>query len=524
MSGAAAGAAPASPPAPPARADFAAWLAVAAGTIGAFMATLDISIVNSALPTIQGEIGASGTEGTWIATAYLVAEIIMIPLAGWLERLVGLRTFLMIMVSLFTAFSMMCGFSTTLPMMIVGRVGQGFTGGALIPTAMSIIATRLPPHQQPVGIAAFGFTAITGPVFGPVIGGWLAENVSWHYAFFLNLPVGVVLLCLLTFGLPAIRSQLHLLREADWFGIAGIVFFLGGLTVFLEEGEREQWFDSTLIVIMAGVSLTGFVSLMIGQAVAERPVLRLRLLLDRQFGAVIIMAIVVGMALYGTSFIIPQFLTAIAGYNALQSGGVVFLAGIPAALLMLCVPWLLRNIDVRVMVMGGLGLLAFSCWLETDLTAFSAGDSFTHSQLIRGLGQTMAMMFLNQAAVSSVPVEYARDAAGLFSTARNLGGSLALAGISVVQDERMWLHQRRLEEALPANSLTVQDYMNGQAMTLGGMPSAYRSLAGTIQTQALTLTYVDMFWILTVGVIATLPLALLLRPLPKRFKPAEMGH
>src|SRR3546814_15662489 len=156
------------------------------------MATLDISIVNSALPTIQGEIGASGTEGTWIATSYLVAEIIIIPLAAWLERLLGLRTLLLAAAFLFTGFSMLCGMASDLTTMVIGRVGQGFTGGALIPTAMTIIATRLPRSPQPIGNALFGVTALLGPVLGPLAGGWLTENLSWHYAFFLTLPVGIL--------------------------------------------------------------------------------------------------------------------------------------------------------------------------------------------------------------------------------------------------------------------------------------------------------------------------------------------
>ncbi|HET8613318.1 MAG TPA: MFS transporter, partial [Sphingomonas sp.] len=243
------------------RADAAAWLAVAAGTLGALMATLDISIVNSSLPTIQGEIGASGTEGTWIATSYLVAEIIIIPLSGWLERLLGLRTFLLIAASLFVSFSMLCGFSNTLPMMIVGRVGQGFTGGALIPTAMTIIATRLPRSQQPVGNAMFGATAVLGPVIGPVLGGWLTENVSWHYAFFINLPVGIALIALLLLALPHQKARLDLIGEADWLGILGLALGLGGLTVVLEEGEREQWFSSPLIQWLTAVMALGFILL-----------------------------------------------------------------------------------------------------------------------------------------------------------------------------------------------------------------------------------------------------------------------
>ena len=347
-------------PAAPERADAAAWLAVAAGTLGALMATLDISIVNSSLPTIQGEIGASGTEGTWVATAYLVAEIVIIPLSAWLTRMLGLRTFLLIAVVLFTGFSMICGISTNLTQMIIGRVGQGFTGGALIPTAQTIIAQRLPRSQQPVGIAAFGVTAIMGPVIGPVIGGWLTENVSWHYAFFLNLPIGALLVGLLLIGLPHQKAKLSEFAQADFLGIIGLALGLGGLTVMLEEGQRELWFASSLIRTVAAISAIGFISLFAGQFLARRPVIKLSLLLDRQFGSVALMGVVLGIVLYGTSYVIPQFLASIADYNSLQSGKVVMLSGIPSLMLMAIVPILLRRIDIRIAVGGGL-LIMGSC-------------------------------------------------------------------------------------------------------------------------------------------------------------------
>jgi DHA2 family multidrug resistance protein len=507
------------PPALPERADTAAWLAVAAGTLGAFMATLDISIVNSSLPTIQGEIGASGTEGTWIATAYLVAEIVIIPLSGWLERVLGLRTLLLVAATLFTMFSIVCGLSTTLPMMIVGRVGQGFTGGALIPTAMTIIATRLPRSQQPVGNALFGSTAILGPVIGPVIGGWLTENVSWHYAFFLNLPVGIMLVTLLLVALPHRKADFALVREADWLGIAGLALGLGGLTVVLEEGEREQWFASSTIIWLSVVSAIGFVLLFLGQALAKKPVIRLNLLLDRQFGSVVVMVTVVGMVIYGTSYTIPQFLSAISGYNSLQAGQIVLLSGIPSLLMMPFTPLMIRWIDIRLAVGVGLLMLAYSAWLETDLSSLSTGGAFVDSQLLRGVGTIFCMMFLNQAAIRSVPPEQAGDAAGLYNAARNLGGSLALAGIAVIQDQRTWLHSRRIEESLSANSVDVQDYMAGQTQTLGTPAAAIQSLGGSIQTQALTMTYIDLFWILAVGIVLVTPLVFFLRPLPKHAAP-----
>lgn len=514
---------PSSQPAPEPRADAAAWLAVAAGTLGALMATLDISIVNSSLPTIQGEIGASGTEGTWIATAYLVAEIVVIPLSGWLERLLGLRTLLLLAAILFTIFSIVCGLSTTLTMMIIGRIGQGFTGGVLIPTAMTIIATRLPRAQQPIGNALFGATALLGPVVGPVLGGWLTENLSWHYAFFINLPVGIGLIALLLLAIPHQRSNLRLIREADWLGILGLTLGLGGLTVVLEEGEREQWFSSATIIWLTVVTVIGFLLLGAGQFLARRPVIRLALLRDRQFSSVVIMVTVVGMVIYGTSYTIPQFLSTVAGYNSLQSGQVVMLSGIPVIAMMPFTPWLIKNVDIRLSVAFGLTILAMSAWMETSLTSVSDGSSFVDSQLLRGIGTVFCMMFLNQAAIRAVAPEQAGDAAGLYNAARNLGGSLALAGVAVVQDQRLWLHSRRMEESLSANSIDVQAYLAGQSSMLGSQNAGLRSIESMVQLQALTMTYSDLFWLLTMGIIFVMPLVLFLRPLPKN-APLASAH
>ncbi len=499
------------------KADLGAWLAVAAGTRGALMAPLGISIVNSALPTIQGEIGASGTEGTWVATAYLVAEIVIIPMAAWLERLLGLRTFLLIAAGLFTGFSVICGTATTLTAMIIGRVGQGFTGGAMIPTAQTIIATRLPCSQQPIGIAAFGVTAIMGPVIGPLIGGWLTENISWHYSFFINLPICALLVTLLLVGLPHQKSRLDLLGEADWMGIAGLALGLGGLTVLLEEGQREQWFSSGLIRLMALVSFVGFALLFAGQVTAKRPVIKLKLLLDRQFGAVALMGVVLGIVLYGTSYAIPQFLASIADYNALQSGKVVLLSGIPSLFMMAIVPILLKRIDIRIAVATGLIIMGGAALMDAHLTITSDGSDFTASQLLRGVGQILGMLFLSQAVVRAVPPQDAGDASGLFNAVRNLGGSLALAGISILQDTRLWFHSRRIEETLSANSVAVQDYLRG----MGG-PAGIPLIERQIQGQALVMTYNDIFWIMGVGTFVVLPLVLFLRPLPKDAAPAAM--
>lgn len=529
MSGAATldGAAVGAPPSATGKADITAWLGVAAGAIGSLMATLDISIVNASLPTIQGEIGASSSEGTWIATAYLVAEIIIIPLTGWLERVFGLRRFLMIATILFTIFSIICGLSTSLTMMILGRVGQGFTAGAMIPTALTIIATRLPPQQQPIGTALFGLTVIMGPVLGPLVGGWITENFSWHYAFFVNVPISIILMTLLYIGLPKGKMQLGELINADWLGVVGLVLGLGGITIVLEEGHREQWFDSALIWQLSAVTLLGFIMIGVGQFTARRPVIKLALLRNRAFAAVFALAFVLGSVMFGTAYVIPQFLAAVADYNALQAGKIVFLSGIPAMMMMPLFPILISRVDLRLIVGTGMFLLAMSCYLDITLTAQSRGDDFVVTQLMRGLGTVFCMMFLNQAAISSVSRDEAGDAAGLFNAARNLGGSIGLAALATLQDERWEFHRWTIHSSLSANSVQVQDWVNQQSMTYGGgsdgMAAALRSLDGMVMRDALVMAFNDDFLALTIGIVLVAPLVLFLRPLPKGYH-AKAAH
>jgi DHA2 family multidrug resistance protein len=488
------------------KADANAWLAVAAGTIGALMATLDISIVNSALPTIQGEIGASGAEGTWISTAYLVAEIVMIPLSGWLERIFGLRSFLLIATAAFTLFSMWCGISQDLPHMIVGRIGQGFFGGAMIPTAFTIVGTRLPPAQRPLGIALFGMTAVLGPVIGPVLGGWITETISWHYAFFMNLPIGIGLLCLAAIGLPGRKAKFEEFLSTDVPGIAGLVLGLGGLTVVLEEGQRERWFESPMICELSIVSVVGIGLLIMGQFVSKKPVIQLKILLTRAFGGVFVMSLLIGAALYGILYIIPQFLTAVSGYNAQQSGEIAAVSGIPTLILLAVFPILVRVIDVRVAVAAGFLLYAVSCFMDIHLSPITAGPQFVLSQILRGIAQFFAMLFLNQAATNAVAQDLVEDASGLFNAARNLGGSFGLALVATLQDQRQTFHEARIVESLPANSIAVQT----AAHTLG-----LARLNQDIVSQATVMTYSDLYWVFGVGLLVLMPLVLLLKPLPK---------
>ncbi|AMU09672.1 MULTISPECIES: MDR family MFS transporter [Burkholderia] len=524
---------PATMPAPPheGRASVTDWIAVAAGALGALMATLDISITNSALPQIQGEIGATGTEGTWISTGYLMSEIVMIPLAAWLTRVFGLRNFLLTNSALFIAFSMMCGWSHSLPMMIAGRIGQGFTGGALIPTAQTIIRTRLPLSQLPVGMTLFGLIVLLGPLFGPVLGGWLAENVNWSWCFFLNLPVCLLLMALLVFGLPSDRPHWSAFFNADWLGIFGLAIGLSSLTVVLEEGQRERWFESQMIVTLSIVSFVGMVLIALSQRFAKRPIMRLSLMRNPRYASVIVIVSAVGAGLYGVSYLLPQFLAIVAGYNAEQAGAIMLLSGLPAFLVMPILPRLLGKVDFRLLVITGLLLFCLSCMLDISLTAQSVGHDFVWSQLIRGLAQMLAMMPLNQASMAAVAREDSGDAAGLYNMARNLGGSIGLAIIGTVIDRRTTFHTAALRESVSANSLIGQDRLSAYTANwfahTGDLAysnlRALGQLAQQIQIQAIVMTYSETFYLLGLALLACVPLALLLRT-PRGPQPMSSGH
>jgi len=489
-------------------ADATAWIAVAAGTIGAFMATLDTSIVNTALPKIQGEIGASQTEGTWISTAYLVAEIVMIPLAGWLEKVLSLRILLLFSVTVFTASSIFCGLSENLIEMIIGRVGQGFSGGALIPTALSIVATRLPPDKQPVGTALFGVTAVMGPVAGPILGGYLAENFSWHYCFFINLPVGIGLFALLIIGVKQEPMHLERLREADVLGILGLALGLGALTVVLEEGQRDNWFESEVIRNLAVLSFIGFIFLFAGQFLAKRPVIALKILRMPAFAGVFVMSLVVGAALYGTLYLIPQYLSDVSDYNSYEAGLYTAISGGPTMALMVVFPLLLRTVGLRYLVGVGLVIYGLSCLSDAYFSADAAGPEFIPGQLLRGVGMFLTLIMLNQAAASAVSKQYASDASGLFNAARNLGGSFGLAAIATLQERRDNFHHERIVEALDMVQLRAT------------MPNtSLAQLNQMITQQATVMTYNDMFFLYAIALFVTVPLVFFLDAKPRKGGP-----
>lgn len=343
------------------------WIGVLASMLGAFMAVLDIQITNASLQEIQASLGASLDEGSWISTSYLVAEIIVIPLSGWLSRVFTLRRYLLVNTAFFIFFSICCASAWDLNSMILFRALQGFTGGVLIPSAMTVVLTSLPPSKQVVGLAAFGITAVFAPSIDPTLGGWLTENFSWHYSFYINIFPGALMLAGVWYGIYQQKPQYESLKQGDWFGIASMVIGLGSLQIVLEEGNRKDWFGSQLIVrlsILAVIFLALFFAI---ELTRKQPFINLRLIKNRNFALASIVNVSLGVGLYSSIYILPLYLAQIQRYNALQIGQVLIWAGVPQLFIIPFIP-IMQLIDVRFMVALGVALFSVSAFMNARLT------------------------------------------------------------------------------------------------------------------------------------------------------------
>jgi len=498
-----------------------AWIAVVAGTVGAAMVTLDTSIVISSLPQIQGEIGATISEGTWIMTGYLAAEIVVIPMSAWLTRLLGLRTLLTAAVTLFVGFSLLCALSTNLTEMIIFRVGQGLTGAALIPSAQTIILTVLPRSKQLKGFALFTTGAMITPSLGPVIGGWITDHLGWPFLFLLNVPIGMALVAMLFVALDHAPVRPAELRSADWVGLAMLTIGLGCLTIVLEEGQREAWFDSALITRLSTLSALAFAILIAVELRHRNPVVRLSLLADRSFSASLLISFIFGGILYFGVFIAPAFLGTIAHYTSQQIGFALLALNGAQMLITPFTPAIQARVGPRAMIAFGLFLLGVGCLLNVDLTADTVADQLFWPQVVRGFGLSLVFMPLTQVATAGIAPVNAADASGLFNMVRNLGGSVGLAATAAIIDRRSVFHFQMISEQVTGNSRLLQDRMQSMGSQMGalgpdlmrGQAQALAAIRGSIAEQGLVMAYSDALWLFGVALFLCIGTVLLLRRL-----------
>jgi MFS transporter, DHA2 family, multidrug resistance protein len=499
------------------------WIAIFGAILGAFMAVLDIQITNASLKYIQGGLAASLDEGTWISTAYLIAEIITIPLSPWFNEIFSTKRYLIANCALFLLFSMLCGLSTSLPEMIIFRAGQGFTGGVFIPTAMTIVLHCLPKSKQPIGLALFGVTATFAPAIGPTLGGWLTDTFSWRWIFYINLLPGLVMMWAVWYGLEAEPMELDRLRRGDWIGIVCMGIGLGSLITVLEEGERKEWFGNPMIqhlAILAAIFIPAFIFIELWH---KEPFINLRLFLRRGFANVSFMGFVLGLSLYGSIYILPVYLAQIQGYDAMQIGEVVMWMGLPQLAIFPLVPFVMRRVDPRLMVAFGMLMFAVSCFMNSFLTHDWGIQQFRWSQLVRAAGQPFMITPLSALSAGSLPDHEQANGSAIFNIMRNLGGSVGIAMLSFFLTEREHYHFSIIGNHLTLSSLKLAQRIDELANLLSpkaaavalARSQAIAEIANMVRTEAYVMAYSDCFFIIGIALIIA-ALALFLVPKPRR--------
>ncbi|MGY5779659.1 MDR family MFS transporter [Rhizobium sp. LEGMi135b] len=508
------------PVARPAMSPLRMWTAVVGSTLGAFMAVLNIQIVNASLADIQGAIGAGTDDGGWISTSYLIAEIVVIPLSAWLARVFSVRIYLLTNAILFLIFSVACAFAANLQQMIILRAIQGFSGGVLIPMAFTIIITLLPKPKQPIGLALFALSATFAPAIGPTIGGYLTENWGWEYIFYVNLVPGILMVGMLWASLDRAPMNLSLLAKGDWPGIITMAVGLAALQTVLEEGNKDDWFGSPFIVrlsVIAAVSLTLF---LIIELRAAHPLLNLRLLVRRNFGFGIVANFLLGIALYGSVFILPIYLTRIQGYNSEQIGMVLAWTGIPQLILIPLVPRLMKRFDARLLIVVGFALFAASNFMNVHMTGNYASDQLFWPNIVRAVGQALAFTPLTAIATAGIEQENAGSASALFNMMRNLGGAVGIAALQTFLTKREQFHSNILinsvsvfEEATRARIASLTNYFMNHGVSDPALAThkAVVAIASDVRTQANIMAFSDTFYLLGVALIIALVASLLLK-------------
>jgi DHA2 family multidrug resistance protein len=503
-------------------------------TLATFMEVLDTSIANVALPHIAGSLSAGQDESTWVLTSYLVSNAIILPISAWMSDRVGRKRFYMACVFLFTLSSMLCGLATSLPMLIFFRILQGAGGGGLGPSEQAILADTFAPEQRGMGFAMYGMAVVLAPAVGPTLGGWLTDNYSWHWIFFINVPIGVISLVLsarMVEDPPWIGDARERAKHSpvDYMGLSLIAVGLGALQIVLDKGQREDWFSSHFIQIFTVVCVVALVGFIVWELREENPVLNLRLLKRRNFMVSNILMFTLGAVLYGTTLLIPQFLQEVMGYTAQLSGEALSPGGLVVMAMMPLVGFLVSRVDPRKLIIFGFVALAAAMF---HMSSLYDGIDFKTAMMYRNF-QSIGLAFLfvpiNTICYAGVRQEENNQVSSMINLMRNLGGSFGISFVSTMLARRAQMHQMVLASHT-GNSESMRRSLNSMTNMFsthfgagpGATLRAYDNIYGMMQQQAAVLSYIDTITIMGIVTIAVLPLVFLTR----RPKPGEvqMGH
>ena len=504
------------------------WFGVLAMVFGLFMAIMDVQIVTSSLTQIQGGLSASIDEISWVQTAYLIADVVMVPLSGTLSRLLSTRVLFVTAALGFTGASALCASATSLGQMIVFRAMQGFSGGAMMPLVFPVIYTKFRMPQLATVMVLISLILNLSSTLGPTIGGYLTDTFSWHWLFLVNIVPGIAVAVTVWLLIDIDKPELSLLRHFDVTGLVLMALFLGCLQYALQEGPRWDWFSDNTILMAVVVSsiASGFFFWRV--LTYHQPIVDLRVFTNRNFTLGSFYTFVVGTGMYGTTYLVPLFLAQVRGFSSLQIGETVVVTGLAQLAMSPISPLLARKMDLRLMLGIGIGLFAVAMYLTAQLTNQAGFVELFVPQVVRGIALMMCYIPANIIALSSVPQEKLKNSAGLYNLTRDLGGAIALATIGTVMNNRLHFHWNRLIEAINPARPAVQHYLDVQAGRLDPLipgdtgRAAIKLLANLVQREALVLTYNDAIMLLGSLFVA----ALFLMPLVRRphATPVSPGH
>jgi MFS transporter, DHA2 family, multidrug resistance protein len=483
---------------------------------GMFMAILDIQIVSASLAEIQAGLAASADEISWVQTAYLIAEVIMIPLSGYLSRALSTRVFFTISAIGFTLTSVMCAMSSSISEMIVWRAAQGFIGGGMIPGVFAAAFTIFPPEKRPIVSPVIGLVATLAPTIGPTIGGYLSSAFSWHWLFLINvipgIGVSIAAWTLIDFDKPD-RS---LLKAFDWIGLIALACLLGSLEYVLEEGPGKEWYADRSIVVLTMLMVAGGVAFFSRALTRANPLVDLGAFRNRNFALGSLFSFSMGIGLYGLTYLYPVYLGRVRGFSALMIGETMFVTGIAMFLTAPVAGFLSRKLDLRLMLLMGLSGFALGTWIASGLTRDWDFHELLIPQLLRGVSLMMCMVPINNIALGTLPPAQIKGASGLYNLTRNLGGAVGLALINTALNHRTDLHIARLHEAIHLGRASAEEMLAGLAQRyteFGGAADtmALAQLSRIVHREALVMAFGDVFLILTALFLALAAMVIILR-------------